>query len=190
MFERYKFPLKQVWNVCSKPDDTLRYEALLNTFYGKNILRQYVMPLAEVLFVAGFIRFFLFGNQGVATAVVKSIFDYFSFVVSYGALFYLIRWVSVRFFNLQCVDRNVSIMVVSLMSVSFVVKLLLSLMPNMFFVNFFYVYIFYLVWAMSEGVVDVLEEQRNKYMVAISVLVIVVPMVIMMLLKKVVVPNL
>ena len=176
MFERYKFPLKQVWNVCSKPDDTLRYEALLNTFYGKNILRQYVMPLAEVLFVAGFIRFFLFGNQGVATAVVKSIFDYFSFVVS--------------FFNLQCVDRNVSIMVVSLMSVSFVVKLLLSLMPNMFFVNFFYVYIFYLVWAMSEGVVDVPEEQRNKYMVAISVLVIVVPMVIMMLLKKVVVPNL
>ena len=43
---------------------------------------------------------------------------------------------------------------------------------------------------MSEGVIDVPEEQRNKYMVAISFLVIVVPMVIMMVLKKIVVPNL
>ena len=78
--------------IASKPDETLSYEALLNTFYGKNILRQYVMPLAEILFVAGFIRFSLFANQGVATAVVKSIFDYFSFVVSYGVLFYLVRF--------------------------------------------------------------------------------------------------
>ena len=81
-------------------------------------------------------------------------------------------------------------MVVSLMSVSFVVKLLLSLMPNMFFVNFFYIYVFYLVWVMSEGVVDVPEEQRNKYMVVISFLVIVVPMFIVAILKKIVVPNL
>lgn len=190
MFERYKFPLKQVWNVCSKPDGTLRYEALLNTFYGKNIFRQYVMPLAEILFIAGFIRFFLFGNQDVATAVVRSIFDYFSFIVSFGVLFYLVRLVSIRSFKLQCEDRNISIMVVSLMSVSFVVKLLLSLMPNMFFVNFFYIYVFYLVWVMSEGVVDVPEEQRNKYMVVISFLVIVVPMFIVAILKKIVVPNL
>ena len=149
MFERYKIPLMQVWNVCSKPDNTLRYEALLNAFYGKNILRQCILPLAEVLFVAGFIRFFVFGNQDIATAVVKSIFDYLSFVVSYGVLFYLVRWVSVRFFDLQFEERNVSMMVVSLMSVSFVVKLFLSLMPNMFFVNFFYVYILYLVWVAS-----------------------------------------
>ena len=60
MFERYKYPLKHVWMIASKPDIALSYEALLNTFYGKNILRQYVMPLAEILFVAGFIRFFLF----------------------------------------------------------------------------------------------------------------------------------
>ena len=190
MFERYKFPLKHVWMIASKPDEALSYEALLNTFYGKNILRQYIMPLAEILFVAGFIRLFLFGSQDIATAVVKSTFDYFSFVVSYGALFYLVRLVSTRFFKFQCEDRNVSLMVVSLMSVSFVVKLFLALMPNMFFVNFFYVYIFYLVWVMSEGVIDVPEEQRNKYMVAISFLVIVVPMVIMMVLKKIVVPNL
>ena len=190
MFERYKIPLKQVWNVCSKPDNTLRYEALLNAFYGKNILRQYVLPLAEVLFVAGFIRFFVFGNQDIATAVVKSIFDYLSFVVSYGVLFYLVRWVSVRFFDLQFEERNVSMMVMSLMSVSFVVKLFLSLMPNMFFVNFFYVYILYLVWVMTEGVIDVPEDKRNKYMVVISFLVIVVPMLIIVLLKRMVVPNL
>ena len=63
-------------------------------------------------------------------------------------------------------------------------------MPNMFFVNFFYIYVFYLVWVMSEGVVDVPEEQRNKYMVVISFLVIVVPMFIVAILKKIVVPNL
>ena len=75
------------------------------------------------------------------------------------------------------------------MSVTFVVNLFTALMPNMFFLKLFYVYMFYLVWVMSEGVVDVSEENRNKYMVLIALLVIVVPIVIMLLLKKMV-PNL
>jgi hypothetical protein len=81
-------------------------------------------------------------------------------------------------------------MVVSLMSVPFVVKLFLSLMPNMFFVNFFYVYVLYLVWVMSEGVVDVPEGQRNKYMVEISLLIIIIPLLIALFMKRMVVPNL
>jgi hypothetical protein len=176
--------------ICSKPDATLRYEALLNTFYGKNILRQYVMPLAEILFVAGFVRLLLFGNQEISSAVVKSIFDYLSFIASYGVLFYLVRLVSRLLFKLQFEDRNISMMVVSLMSVPFVVKLFLSLMPNMFFVNFFYVYVLYLVWVMSEGVVDVPEGQRNKYMVEISLLIIIIPLLIALFMKRMVVPNL
>lgn len=189
MFERYKFPLVHVWNICSKPDVTLRYEALLNIFHGKNILKQYIVPQAEVLLIVSFISTLLFEEFNLASAIVNSIFDCFSFVVGYGVLCFLVKWVSLRWFVSQLDSRNVSMMVASLMSVSFVVKLLLSLMPNMFFVNFFYVYVFYLVWVMSEGVVDISEENRNKYMVLIALFVIVVPMVIVALLKNMV-PNL
>lgn len=189
MFERYKFPLMQVWNICSKPDVTLRYETLLNIFYGKNILKQYIIPQAEVLLLFTFLSTLLFKEFNLASAVVTSIFDCFSFVVSYGVLCFLVKWVSLRWFVNQLDTRNVSMLVASLMSVSFVVKLLLSLMPNMFFINFFYVYVFYLVWVMSEGVVDIEEEHRNKYMVLIALLVIVVPIVVVALLKKMV-PNL
>ena len=48
--DRYKFALQLVWNILSKPDETLRYEALLNKFYGKNVFKHFVMPLDEVLF--------------------------------------------------------------------------------------------------------------------------------------------
>lgn len=189
MFERYKFSLRQVWSICSKPDATLRYETLLNAFYGRNILKQYIMPQAEMLLFIVFIASLLYSEFNFASAIVSAIFNCFSFVVSYGVLCFLVRWVSLRWFVKQFDVRNVSIMVASLMSVTFVANLFTALMPNMFFLKLFYVYMFYLVWVMSEGVVDVSEENRNKYMVLIALLVIVVPIVIMLLLKKMV-PNL
>ncbi len=189
MFERYKSALNFVWNVCSKPDATLRYEALLNLFYGKNILRQYIMPLAEILMLMAFIGALFWDEMHLASAVVKSIFEYFCFIVSYGVLFWLIRWCTIRFFAEQIEDRNISLLVASLMAVTFAINLLLSLMPNMFFINFFYGYIFYLVWVMSEGVVDIAEELRNKYMFVVSICVIIIPLVVMMLLKNLA-PNL
>lgn len=75
------------------------------------------------------------------------------------------------------------------MAVTFVVNLFAALMPNMFFLKLFYVYMFYLVWVMSEGVVDITEDNRNKYMVFIALIVIVIPIIVMVLLKKMV-PNL
>jgi spermidine/putrescine transport system permease protein len=60
---RYKFALQLVWNICSKPDATLRYEALLNMFYGKNVFKHFVMPLVEVLLLVVFIGA-LFGKTG------------------------------------------------------------------------------------------------------------------------------
>jgi hypothetical protein len=43
---------------------------------------------------------------------------------------------------------------------------------------------------MSEGVVDVPEGQRNKYMVEISLLIIIIPLLIALFMKRMVVPNL
>ena len=189
MLERYKFPLTQVWNICSKPDATLRYESLLNVFYGKNILKQYIMPQAEILFFVVFLFSLLYSEFNLALALVTAIFNCFSFIVSYGVLCFFVRWVSLKWFVKQFDVRNVSIMVASLMSVTFVVNLFTALMPNMFFLKLFYVYMFYLVWLMSEGVVDVAEENRNKYMVFIALIVIAMPIIVMILLKKMV-PNL
>ena len=143
MFERYKFSLRQVWNICSKPDATLRYETLLNAFYGKNILKQYIMPQAEMLLCVVFITTLLYSEFNLASAVVSAIFNCFSFVVSYGVSCFLVRWVSLRWFVKQFDVRNVSIMVASLMSVTFVVNLFTALMPNMFFLKLFYVYMFF-----------------------------------------------
>ena len=83
LIERYKFPLMQVWNICSKPDVTLRYEALLNAFHGKTVLKQYIMPLAEILMLVCFLTTLIFGDMNLALAVVMSIFRYFSFVISF-----------------------------------------------------------------------------------------------------------
>lgn len=189
MLERYKFPLMQVWNICSKPDATLRYEALLNTFYGKNILKQYIMPLAEMLLLAIFVFTLLYNEFNFASAVVDALFGSFSFVISYGVLTSLIRWISLKWFVKQFDIRNASIMVASLMSVIFVVNLFTVMMPSMFFLKLIYIYIFYLVWVMSEGIVDVAEDNRNMYMVCVSVLVVVLPIALLLSLKMMV-PNL
>lgn len=185
---RYKFALQLVWNICSKPDATLRYEALLNMFYGKNVFKHFVMPLVEVLLLVVFIGALFASGFNIATSCVRTIFDCLSFVASYGVLFGLVRWITLRFVD-TIADRNVSMMVGVLMSVIFVVDFLQAIFPNLFFISFFYVYVFYLVWVMSEGVVDVSEEDRNKYMCFVSIVVFVVPFVIGKLLNLMV-PNL
>ncbi len=186
--ERYKFALQLVWSICSKPDATLRYEALLNTFYGKTVFKHFVMPLVEVLLVVAFVGALFHSGFNIATSCVRVIFDCLSFVVSYGALFGLVRWITLRFVD-TVADRNMSMMVGVMMSVIFVVKILQAIFPNLFFVSFFYVYVFYLVWVMSEGVVDVSEENRNKYMCFVSIVTFFVPFVVGKLLNLMV-PNL
>ncbi len=187
--DRYKFVLQLVWNIISKPDATLSYDALLNTFYGKNVFKNFVIPLAEILCVVVFISSLFHSEINVAEAIVKSIFNCLSFVVGYGVLFLLVRWITLRYFVDSLSDRNVYLLVGMLMSIVFLVNLFSSLFPNLFFINFLYVYLFYLVWVMSEGVIDIVEEMRNKYMSIVSILVFIIPFIINVLLKQMV-PNL
>jgi hypothetical protein len=79
------------------------------------------------------------------------------------------------FFGVDITQRNATIMSSVLMTIVFVVKILSLLMP---YFSIFYLYTFYLVWVMSEGVVDISEDKRNKYMVLLSLLVIFAPIVI------------
>ena len=137
--DRYKFALQLVWNILSKPDETLRYEALLNKFYGKNVFKHFVMPLAEVLFVVVFIASLFSFEMNFVTIFVKSFFNVLSFVVAYGTLFFLVRWITLRFFVDSINDRNVAMFVGGLISLVFSVNLLQSIFPNLFFVSFLYV---------------------------------------------------
>jgi hypothetical protein len=155
----------------------------------KNVFKNFIMPLAEILFSVVFITSLLYSEINIAIAIVKSIFNLLSFAVGYGALFLLIRWVTLRFFVDAIEDRNIAMFVGVLMSLVFSVNVLQALFPNLFFVSFLYVYVFYLVWVMSEGVVDITEDNRNKYMVFITLIVIIIPIMVMVLLKKMV-PNL
>ncbi len=186
---RYKFVFRLVWNILSKPDSSLSYDALLNTFYGKNVFKNFIIPLAEILCIVVFISSLFHSEINVAEAIVKSIFNCLSFVVGYGVLFLLVRWVTLRYFVDSVNDRNFYLLVGMLMSIVFLVNLFLSLFPNLFFVNFLYLYLFYLVWVMSEGVIDITEEMRNKYMCIVSIFVFIVPFIINMLLEQMV-PNL
>ena len=175
VLDRYKFVLLQVWDICSKPNDTLSYESLLNTFYGKKILKHFILPLAELFLVATFVVTLISIDFNVVESLVKSILSYFSFIVSYGVLVILTQRITIMFFGVDITQRNATIMSSVLMTIVFVVKILSLLMP---YFSIFYLYTFYLVWVMSEGVVDISEDKRNKYMVLLSLLVIFAPIVI------------
>ena len=186
---RYKFALLQVWNICSKPDSTLRYESLLNTFYGKKILQHFILPLAEILLLVAFVGTFFSSDLNLAAAVVKSIFAYLIFIVSFGISLLAVRLLMQYRFDIDADQRNLRLLVSSLMSVVFVVRFFGYIFPNLFFVSLFYLYSFYLVWVMSEGVFDIPEEKRNQYMVLVSFIIIIVPFIAGKLLNLLI-PNL
>ena len=80
ILDRYKFVLHHVWNICSKPDATLRYESLLNTFYGKKILQQFILPLAEILLVVAFLSTLLYFDLNTLAIRVVYLFLYCRYV--------------------------------------------------------------------------------------------------------------
>ena len=181
--------LLHVWNICSKPDATLRYESLLNAFYGKKILQQFIFPLAEILLVVAFLSTLLYTELNVASAVVKSIFAYLVFIVSFGGAMLSVRLLMQYRFKIETNSRNIMLMVASLMAVVFVVKFFGYVFPSLFFISLFYLYNFYLVWVMSEGVIDIPEEKRNEYMVLVSFIIVAIPFIIEKLLNLLI-PNL
>lgn len=132
--------------------------------------------------------FFSIGKINIEGAVINSVFIFISFILTFYALYIIIKWIATNAFNPDTPRWNIEATVAATMSVAFAVKIILSIVPDMFFVQFFYVYTFYIVWVTSDSLIPIPEQQKNRFMIIITLICLITPWIIDRLMRLMV-PN-
>lgn len=178
-----------IFSIFSSPGKTLRAENLTERFAGQQPLRVFVLPMAFVAMLATILGLlFSLSKVSVDVIALKAIFRFAILVLSYYILCGSIRLITQRWFGISLTCNELELFVVSVMSVTFSVQILLGLFPMLFFFNFVYIYISYLVWLLINSLIPIRENSKNRYIVIVTLLVIFLPLLIEKLLLLLI-PN-
>nr|MDA3854095.1 YIP1 family protein [Bacteroidales bacterium] len=83
-----------------------------------------------------------------------------------------------KYFGLKRSKKNFMQMAGYSFVVIFVVDIIASLIPELFFLNFLKIYIFYIVWEAVEILVQVEEKKRAAYVISVSLLILLSSLII------------
>lgn len=184
-----RFDFHLLWQIITQPQTTLQYPRLSEYFHTRRIFRHFILPLSIVSSFANLIGTLLtFDEINLESAIVNSIFSFISLILTFYLLYAVIGWLTRNAFNPAVHRWNIEAIVAAIMCVSFTIKIILGLFPSMFFMQFFYIYTFYIVWVASDSIIPINEQQKNRYMIIITFLSIIAPWLVGRLMRLMV-PN-
>lgn len=174
-----RLDFKFIFSVFSSPAKSLGAEYLGSLFAGRKPFKVFVLPMAFVAFIATILGLlFSFSDNSVDIMVLKALFRFFILLLSYYLICICIKWITQRWFDISLSMHDMELFVVSLMTVTFTVQILTSLFPMLFFFNFVYIYIAYLVWLLMDTLVPIQENSKNRYIVIVTLCVIGMPLLV------------
>lgn len=189
IWQLIRFDFQLLWLILTRPQITLQYPRLSEYFHRYRIFRNFILPMSIITALVNLIgAFFSIGKINIEGAVINSVFIFISFILTFYALYIIIKWIATNAFNPDTPRWNIEATVAATMSVAFAVKIILSIVPDMFFVQFFYVYTFYIVWVTSDSLIPIPEQQKNRFMIIITLICLITPWIIDRLMRLMV-PN-
>lgn len=173
-----RFDITLVWNIIVRPSQTLQYARFSEYFHSHRIAGYFIVPMslltAGVCFVGAL---FSLKSVNIENAVLNSIFTFIVMLMTYYFLCFFVGWFSRRYVS-GVPKWNVEALAAADMAVIFAVNILLGIFPSLFFIRFFYAYILYVVWAASDDIIPVSEQNKNRYMVIVTAASVLIPVVI------------
>ena len=184
-----RFDFEVLWLIITRPQETLQYSRLSELFRGKKLFPHFVLPLSVIASIANIVGMPLgFQDTSFETEIIKSIFTFITYTLTYYVLKGFIHWFTAYGFNDKVHHWQTESLTAVILGVTFAVKMLMGLFPSLFFIQFFYVYTFYIVWQCSDTLVPINENQKNRYMVIVTLFSFAMPVAVNFLLRLLV-PN-
>lgn len=188
--QQLRFAFQLLFAILVHPDITLQEARLSEYFRNKRVFNDYILPLSVVMAIFTFVgRFLTFDDVNIESVVLASLFAFMIMCVSYYLIEGFIRWFTNQAYNIYPHKWNIRAVTLAVMSVFFAVKYILAVFSELFFVQFFYLYTFYIVWVTTETIIQIPERAKNHYMVLVSLISFAIFSLIH-LLPKIMVPNL
>lgn len=143
---------------------------------SSQVINDFVLPMAGLCALSAFLGV-IFQGAGFEKALVSVII---SLGKTFGGVyfsFYVLQETA-KYFGLQ--RSKIGFMQIAAYSyvVIFVVDIIANLIPELFFLNFLKLYIFYIVWEAVEIIVKVEDKKRTAYVIYVSLLILLSSLII------------
>lgn len=149
---------------------------------SSQVINDFILPMAGLCALSSFLGI-LFQSAGFEKALVSVII---SLGKTFGGVYFtfFILQETAKYFGLK--RNKTAFMQIAGYSfvVIFVVDIVANLIPELFFLNFLKIYIFYIVWEAVEIIVQVDEKKRTAYVIFVSILVLLSSFVIEQVLSE------
>ena len=140
------------------------------------VINDFVLPMAGLCALSAFLGI-LFQGAGFEKALV-------SVIISLGKTFggfyfsFFVLQETAKYFGLKRSKKTFMQMAGYSFVVIFVVDIIANLIPELFFLNFLKIYIFYIVWEAVEILVQIEEKKRAAYVISVSLLILLSSLII------------
>lgn len=160
-----------------------------NPFAGKSMYKGFVLPWCAVVAVLTFFSYCVYaeGFRSEA-AVLKPVFAFVSLFASYLLSVSLCKVISRRFLGKDLTGVVAETVMAYAFLPVYVLRVVLCVMPNMFFLKALLLYVLYLLWIFAGDTLNMNERERQIFMFVNGAAVILLPWFVQTVLKMLV-PN-
>ncbi|MEG1586953.1 MAG: hypothetical protein RR346_08760 [Bacteroidales bacterium] len=175
----YKVILQTIISLGTSPIPSWKKLAERDTSASAEFLSRFFYPLLGLTTLATFAGV-LWNRKGfeLEYALKNASLTLMTLFSAFFLSAYLLNKVLVRFFNQPDNLPRVQHFVGYVCSFSYVIQMIMALLPALFFVKFGLLYIPYVIWVGSESFIQIEEKNRIRFMVTTSVILFVVPIFI------------
>lgn len=175
----YKVILQTIVSLGTSPIPSWKKLAEKDTSNANEFLSRFFYPLLGLATLTTFVGI-LWNRKGFELEyALKS--ASLTFITLFAAFFLssrILNKIFVRYFKQQDNLQHVQHFVGYVLSFSYVILILMSLLPALFFVKFGVLYIPYIIWVGSQNFIPVEEKLRIRFMVVTSVVLFCIPTIV------------
>ena len=160
-----------------------------NPFVGRSIFKGFVLPWCAAVAAVTLVSYCIYAEEFRSeAAVLKPLFAMVSLLSAYIASVLLCMFTSRRFLGKE-LDRTVAETVTAYAFLPvFVLRVVLGVMPNMFFLKALLLYVLYMLWVFAGDTLKFGERERQIFMLVNGASVILMPWLVQSVLRMLV-PN-
>lgn len=146
---------------------------------SRQILRNFFLPCLFIcaVFVVAFSM--IYHPSGM---IKYGVISGLSFLIAYGGSFFITRYVAFGFLNKNFPERFTRLQIDKIVGYSFtilfIIKIIISIVPSLFFLKILNIYTIYLVWDACRAILKLDEEQRSNFVLIVTVCILFCPFVI------------
>lgn len=177
---------RRTFGIITNPTNT--WQALsrgkMNTM--KEDFRYFYILLALDVFVAFLGGLFYQGEKSLVSVVMNAIIVGVDFYAGFWIIYYLsIGWLNKKYHFVTQKSKVIRLIIYSL-SLSMILSLFMSLLPELYFLRIIVVYTLYIVWEAVGRIIYVNETERSNFVLILSLIIVMTPVIINFLLHKII----